>query len=180
MKLRLVALTLAFACTTPADDEPTTTNDPDTSAGTNTEELGCAFPEEQDSTDGMMNPIMDAWSSACTTDAECVERIGAGAVCLFEAVVYELPGGYCTKPCTLPDMATRVVMDDPACDPNGGVACVGQNPTFMNCAILCTDDQQCNRDGYTCRQMPLVSEATDPSLCLMPDCCQGTCNDPED
>lgn len=185
MKLRLLAVALVFACT-PADEEETATtdpetsasaSDPDTSAGTNPAELGCAFPEVQDTTDGTQTPIMDAWSSACTTDAECVERIGEGAVCLFEAVIYELPGGFCTKPCTLPDTATRVVLDDPACDPNGGVACVGQNPTFMNCAIICTDDAQCNRDGYVCRQMPLIAEATDPSICLMPDCCQETCEE---
>lgn len=179
MRLALATLfiPLLLACPADDDDDPTTA-DPDTSAGEgdSAAALGCALPEEQDSTDGMSNPLQETWGSACTTDAECVERIGAGGVCLFEAVVFELPLGYCAKPCVLPDANTRVVPDDPACDPNGGIACTGQQGAFEYCAPICTDDAQCNRDGYICRQMPIVSQAGDPSLCLMPDCCQGTCD----
>lgn len=182
---------LLFACPADDDEDTSATTNSNTNADTAADEtasesgasgnevLGCAFPEEQDTTAGVSTPIMETWGSACTTDAECVERVGAGGVCLFQAVVYELPEGYCAKPCTLPDANTRVVMDDPACDPAGGVACTGQMGTFEYCAPLCTDDAQCNRDGYICRQMPIIAQPEDASLCLMPDCCQGTC-DPND
>jgi hypothetical protein len=190
MNLRICLFLAPLLVACPADDGETSaanttpsTNTADESGsgsgGSGNEVLGCAFPEDQDSTDGMITPLMQTWGSACTTDAECVERIGAGGVCLVQAVVYELPLGYCAKPCMLPDQNTRVVMDDPACDPAGGIACVGQMGTFEYCTPLCTDDAQCNRDGYICRQMPIIAQPEDASLCLMPDCCQGTC-DPND
>jgi hypothetical protein len=195
-RARFFAFVLAsslLACTTDGDDssasEPTAaTNDPsaDTTAGESSAggddaaALGCALPENPDTTDGNTTPLQDAWGSACTSDAECVARIGDGAVCLDLAVVYELPLGYCSKPCSLPDSDTRVVPDDPTCDPNGGIACVGlSGALFEYCAPLCNDDAQCNRDGYVCRQMPVIAQPQDPSLCLMPDCCEGTC-DPND
>jgi hypothetical protein len=71
---------------------------------------------------------------------------------------------------------TTVIADDPQCDPNGGVACVGQRPAYQRCARVCTDDQQCNRQGYVCRQMPSISVEGDPEFCLMPDCCLGSCD----
>jgi hypothetical protein len=177
----VLSLVLAAAGGCPADEDdsdtqaessgnsssPSTTAD---SSGGEGNALGCAFPEEIDGTDGATAPLQGKWGSACTGDADCA-MLGAGAVCLFEAVVFELPGGYCGKPCMLPDSNTKVVMDDPMCDPAGGIACVGAKGTFEYCAPLCTDDAQCERDGYICRQMPLISVATDPSLCLMPDCC---------
>lgn len=189
-RISTLIMTLAIACTTDdgdGDDSSMMNSTPTATAadsgsgstGSGNEALGCAFPEEQDGTDGKTNPLMDKWSTPCTADDECVALLGAGGVCLFQAVVYELPGGYCTKPCDLPDDNTRVVMDDPACDPAGGIACVGQKDTFSNCSPLCTDDAQCNRDGYICRQMPIIAQPGDASLCLMPDCCQGTC-DPND
>ncbi len=149
------------------------------SGGDDSAALGCAVPEEIDGTDGATMTLQDAWGAACSNDAECVALIGDGAVCLTQAVVFELPLGYCSKPCVLPDANTRVVPDDPMCDAAGGVACVGAKGTFEYCAKLCTDDMQCERDGYICRQMPLIAQAEDPSLCLMPDCCMGTC-DPND
>ena len=145
-------------------------------SGDSAAELGCAAGAEGDTTDGAMEPLLDTWGAPCNTDAECVELIGdPEAICETAAVIYELPAGYCSKPCQLPDMATRVVPDDPTCDPDGGVACIGLMGMFQRCAKLCTDDAQCNRDGYICRQMPLISEASDPKACLMPDCCQDTC-----
>lgn len=140
--------------------------------------LGCAADVEAefDTTSGMTNPLMQTWGAACTTNADCVALIGdPDAICDTTAVVYELPGGYCTKACTLPDADTRAVLDDPQCDPAGGVACLGVMGTFERCAIPCTDDNQCNRGGYMCRQLPLVSLPEDPSFCLMPDCCQESC-----
>jgi hypothetical protein len=182
MRLPPCALVLAlFFAGCPAEDDGTDTQAMDTggseqssaetSAGTTDAALGCAVPEEIDSTDGTMTPLQDSWGAACSVDADCVALLGDGAVCLHEAVVYELPQGYCSKPCMLPDTDTRVVMDDPTCDPMGGIACVGSMIAFQYCAPLCTDDAQCNRDGYICRQMPIISFPEDPSLCLMPDCC---------
>lgn len=188
--LALLALALPFACTT--DDTDDTAGDSgsnndstattasqataDESAGDDAAELGCAANIQPDTTDGASNPIMETWGAACKTNADCVALIGdPEAICDTMAVVYELPGGYCTKPCTLPDMETRAVPDAADCDPNGGVTCLGVKGTFERCGVPCSDDNQCNRGGYECRQMPLISQAEDPSFCLMPDCCQGTC-----
>lgn len=126
-------------------------------------------------TDGQNNPLMDSWGSPCTQDSDCVPALGEGAICQKLAVVYELPGGYCSRPCTLPDNATRVVDNAPDCDPGGGIACIGLKGFFESCAPLCTDDMQCNREGYFCRQMPMIAEEGDAKACLMPDCCDGTC-----
>lgn len=142
--------------------------------GDDASELGCAAETPNETTSGETNPLMDSWGAPCSTDADCVTLLGEGAVCDDAAVIYELPGGYCTKPCTLPDGET-FVEDDPTCDPNGGVACVGQAPLYQRCAPVCTDDAQCNRDGYYCRQMPMIAQPDDPKICLMPDCCQDTC-----
>ena len=183
-KLRLLAasLVLTLGCADDgAEDEDTGSNtSPTESMGSDTQdssELGCAAQTPNNTSDGASDPIMETWGAACSTDDDCVALLGEGAICAFEAVIYELPGGYCTKPCSLPDSQTRVVENDPACDPDGGVACIGQKPLFERCAILCTDDAQCNRDGYYCRQMPMISQPEDPPFCLMPDCCQDTCEE---
>ncbi len=192
--LALLGLSFSAACTTDdatddtaaesgsnatnATSNPTagSTASVDESSADDSAALGCAADIQFDTTDGAMNPVMETWGAACTTDAECVALIGdPAAICDQMAVVYELPGGYCTKPCSLPDMDTRAVPDAADCDPNGGVACIGSKPTFERCGILCTDDMQCNRAGYECRQMPLISLPEDPSLCLMPDCCIDGC-----
>ena len=129
-----------------------------------------------ETTDGAMDPLMETWGAACQTDQDCIDLIGDPDVfCDTEAVVYELPGGYCTKLCTLPDMQTQSVLDAPDCDPAGGVACIGVKGTHERCGIVCTDDQQCNRDGYICRQLPLIALPEDPRMCLMPDCCLDGC-----
>ncbi|MCH9680430.1 MAG: hypothetical protein K0V04_03265 [Deltaproteobacteria bacterium] len=129
-----------------------------------------------DASDDMASdPLMNTWGAPCSTDADCVALIGEGAVCDTLAVVYELPGGYCTKPCTLPDADTRFVLDDPVCDPNGGIACIGVMGQFERCGPPCLGDMQCNRDGYVCRLMPLIGVEGDPRMCLMPDCCLDGC-----
>jgi hypothetical protein len=116
------------------------------------------------------------WGAPCTDNAECVALIGAGAICQAMAVIYELPGGYCTKPCTLPDPDTTVVTDDPTCDPAGGVDCVGSQGFFENCAKPCSDTAECDgRPNFLCRQMPMIAQPTDPTYCLMDDCCLNTC-----
>lgn len=185
--LALFGLSLSFACTTTDGEEGTAaesgSNSASASASATADEtsadsaaLGCAADITFDTTDGSANPIMQTWGAACTTNEECVALIGdPDVICDQMAVVYELPGGYCTKPCSLPDMDTRSVPDAPDCDPNGGVTCLGAKPTFERCGIPCTDDNQCNRPGYECRQMPLISMPEDPSFCLMPDCCLEGC-----
>jgi len=142
--------------------------------------LGCAADMTvNDTTDGATDPRQQTWGAACTADEDCVALIGPGAMCLFEAVIYELPQGYCSKPCTMPDSTTTVVPNHPDCDPAGGVDCIGLMAVFANCAVPCTDDAQCNRDGYECRRMPMISADGDPSYCLMPECCGGTCENPD-
>lgn len=195
LPLALLACSLPFACTTDDVEDGTagetgSQNDTtasasnatadETASGDDSAVLGCAVDFQQendfDTTSGMNNPLMQTWGAACTNNQECVDLLGdPDAICDFMAVIYELPGGYCTKPCTLPDANTLAVPDDPQCDPAGGVTCLGVKGTFERCALECTDDNQCNRDGYLCRQLPLVSEMDDPSFCLMPDCCQESC-----
>jgi hypothetical protein len=188
--LALLALASHPACTTDDSEDETaaesgSNNDTanatadataDGSSADGSVELGCAADIPFDTTDGAMNPLMETWGAPCTTNEECVALIGDPlAICDQMAVVYELPGGYCTKACSLPDMDTRVVLDAADCSPDGGVACIGAKPTFERCGLLCTDDNQCNRAGYECRQMPLISNPEDPSMCLMPDCCLEGC-----
>jgi hypothetical protein len=122
--------------------------------------------------DGSTDPIMQTWGAPCCTDADCVALIGEGAICETRAVLFELPGGYCTKPCEVPQGMT-VVLDAADCGP--GVACVGQDPIYERCILPCTDDQQCDREGYQCRTMPMIAQEGDPTFCLMPDCCYDTC-----
>jgi hypothetical protein len=176
---------LVSACPGTDDDDATSSASNPTTNPTNgettanetgdTEALMCPFNAPFETTDGAMDPLMETWGAACTSNAECVALIGEGAECMELAVIYELPGGFCSKPCSLPDTSTTFVEDDPACDPNGGVTCVGQKPLFEYCAVQCTDDAQCNRDGYRCRRMPVISGPNDPTFCLMPDCCENGC-----
>lgn len=138
--------------------------------------LGCAADIEHDTTDGATEDRQATWGAPCTEDSECVALLGDGGVCLTEAVIYELPQGYCTKTCTLP-AGTQYSVDDAQCDPAGGVDCIGQAPLFQVCAPQCTDDSQCTRDGYTCRNFPLIATEGDPTYCLMPDCCEESCTE---
>lgn len=165
------------AGTTTADSAETNDTLPSTE-DTGPVELGCAAGAVGDTTDGASNPLMETWGARCSSNEHCVALLGdPAAICDTVAVVYELPGGYCTKPCTLPDIDTQFVPDAPDCDPGGGVACIGSKNVFERCALTCTDDMQCNRDGYICRQLPLIAQPDDPRMCLMPDCCQDTCEE---
>lgn len=121
--------------------------------------------------------LQQTWGAPCATNDDCVPLLGEGAECLFQAVVYELPMGYCTKPCALGDDMTTIVENAADCDPAGGVHCIGQETvSFQYCAVPCTDNSQCTREGYECRQMPMIAQPTDPMFCLMPDCCLGECS----
>ncbi|HET6584365.1 MAG TPA: hypothetical protein VFG69_12975 [Nannocystaceae bacterium] len=133
--------------------------------------LECAADIPEDAMDGTMPGIMGTWGAACDVDADCVTLLGDGAICLKAAVIFELPLGYCSKPCDLPMGFSGSVPDDPTCDAEGGVACLGVDGMFEYCTVACTDNAQCERTGYYCRQMPVISAEGDPSYCLMPDCC---------
>ncbi len=181
--IAVLALALGTACTDDTDPSGAESGGNDSAPGTADETSNddssavCPGNAPPETTDGVSNtPLMETWGAACTTDAECVALIGEGAVCDTMAVVYELPQGYCTKPCSLPDIDTQFVLDAPDCDPGGGVACIGLMGMFERCGLVCADDMQCTRDGYVCRQMPLIAKPEDPRMCLMPDCCLDSCS----
>ncbi len=155
---------------TEGDSSTAASSDADDSSA----ELGCAAQIDGDTTDGATEDLQVTWGAPCSEDSECEALLGEGGVCLFEAVIYELPQGYCSKTCTLPS-GSMYSTDDPQCDPNGGVDCIGQAPLFMVCAPQCTDDLQCTRGGYTCRNFPIIANEGDPTYCLMPNCCESSC-----
>jgi hypothetical protein len=185
--LPLALFTLALLPACPTDDAEDATvgesgSNNDTSSTANADTTADATASADDSavlgcaagvTAGMSSdPVTETWGAPCTTNQDCIDLIGdPAAVCDFTAVVYELPAGYCTKPCVLPDLETRFILDDPACSAEGGVACLGVMGTFERCAIPCTSSDQCNREGYECRLLPLIGVEGDPTFCLMPDCC---------
>lgn len=111
---------------------------------------------------------MEEWGHPCTTDEDCQAIVGDGGVCLKDVLgLYGLPGGYCTKTCALPDVATKYVPDHPTC--GAGVTCIGVKGFFEACVVECFDDSECPREGYECRILPEVGMAGDPMFCLMTD-----------
>lgn len=144
------------APTTPTSTDPTTTAEPTTTEPTET-----------------TGPVaggnkMEKFGHECAGDSDCVAVLGEGAVCLKDILmVYELPGGYCSLLCMLPDENTAYVEDAPEC--GQGVTCLGAKGYFEGCAIECTDNSECPRTGYECRTMPQIGQATDPKFCLMTD-----------
>lgn len=186
MRLRAVLALLPFilaAC--PAADDGTDSADgadagtasADDGAPTSAADDGAMTQDDTAAGDGG-GGIQQTWGAPCATNDDCVALLGDGAECLFQAVVYELPEGYCTKPCSLPDNTATIVENAPDCDPNGGVHCIGQKTvSFEYCAVPCTDNGQCTRENYECRQMPQIAQPDDPSFCLMPDCCQQDCSE---
>jgi hypothetical protein len=187
---RLVALSSCFAlgllclvpaCETSSGDESasegesgsndtTGDGDGDTTDTDGPAECGTEWAEK----DGMTESIMDEWGAPCMQDSDCTPILGDGAVCVTNILgVYDLPGGFCTKYCELPDSMTSFLHDAPDCDPNGGVTCVGANGLFTACIIPCENHSQCGREGYGCRTMPTLAAEGDPTFCLMSstDCC---------
>jgi hypothetical protein len=142
-------------------------------------ECGTEWAEKDDTTPS----IMDDFGAPCSSDADCVGPLGAGSVCVTEILgVYDLPGGFCSRPCTLPNTSTSFEHDSAQCDPDGGVTCVGAQGLFTSCIRECTSDSQCGREGYGCRLMPTLASTGDPKFCLMNtvDCCttdSGECGD---
>ena len=183
----LLALALALpACSgddgATATDGTTTASSAGSASATTTTTAGETAAETE--TTGAVDPncgsgkptagagenLTATWGAPCTTSAECVALIGEGAEC-YSAIagVYKAPGGYCSKPCTLPNDSTLYVPDAPDCGP--GVTCLGVNGIFTACVPPCTSDAQCQRDGYTCKTLPQLGSEGDPKFCLMPDTC---------
>jgi len=155
------------------------TDDGAAEAGDGDGDGGLACGEEwatKDPTSGTPD-IQAAWGSACASDQECVDRLGFdNAICVQNILgVFDLPGGYCSRPCVLPDFETTNVPNDAQCDPAGGVSCIGLKDNFEACAIPCNTSDQCGREGYGCARMPIISSDADPSYCLMDAgaCCQA-------
>lgn len=179
----MVCLALPLAAGCPADEEDSTGDEGANSESNTTEVSTTDEPSTTDqpatsaegSSGGGGEDLQTTWGAPCIEDSECVALLGEGGVCLTEAVIFELPGGYCSKLCTLPE-GSKYSIDDAQCDPAGGVDCIGQAPLFEVCAPQCTGDSQCGRDQYNCRNFPLIAEEGDPTYCLMPDCCQESCD----
>lgn len=139
--------------TTDLSTTTTTTDDDDTTGAT--------------STTGDDTNQMTHYGAPCTVDGQCKGLIAANAVCLKDVLgIYELPDGYCSTPCMLSGMIT-VIEGAPDCFL--GADCIGLDGYFEFCALPCDDDSQCPREGYECRQMPVISEPNDPKYCLMKD-----------
>src|SRR5690606_686683 len=117
-------------------------NEEDGETGNQKNECGTEWAEK----DGMTPSIMDTWGAPCATDADCVPLLGDGAVCIQNILgVYDLAGGYCTRSCSLPNTSVTFEHNDPDCDPNGGVTCVGVEGAFTACALPCDNHSQCGR-----------------------------------
>jgi hypothetical protein len=138
---------------------------PTTTAGPDTDATATAGSSSSATTGGDAG-LMGQYGHACETDADCIAVLGDGGKCLTDILmVYNLPGGYCSTDCDLPDQQhTYISM---AADCKLGADCVGLMGFFEGCAFPCTDSSQCPRDGYECRQMPEISNPGDPTYCLM-------------
>ena len=177
--LRALALVVAgglvVAC--PASDDKDDSSDSANDGGSSADSTPTTAADSAEDTATQAGGENLTWGAPCTTDAECVALIGEGGFCQTMAVIYELPGGYCTKPCALPDETTTVVQGDPACDPSGTIDCIGTQGFLEVCAKPCTDTAECDgRQLYQCQQMPMIAQPTDPSYCLMDTCCQQDCS----
>jgi hypothetical protein len=152
-----VSLCMMAAC---GDDE-TTSAPPDTREPRQI----CLDTAPEDDTAG----LQQTWGAACTEDQQCKDITGDdAATCLKEAVIFELPDGYCSKPCDV--AGSTAVLDAPECG-DEGLACVGVDDYIEACALPCTSDDDCTRAGYICRTFPVIGMPGDPKFCLMVDCC---------
>jgi hypothetical protein len=161
-------------------DENGTEDETDDGTADETETGAVACGEEYVEKDDTTPSIMETWGAACMVDADCEAGLGAGAKCVTNILgVFDLPMGYCSRECEVGSTDVTFVLDSPDCDPNGGVACVGIDGQFTACALPCTNDSECGREGYACQIMPLIGAEGDQTFCLMNPtaCCTtpGTC-----
>ncbi|MCA9636011.1 MAG: hypothetical protein KC420_08280 [Myxococcales bacterium] len=127
-----------------------------------------------DAVAGSGTNLMEKWGAPCTTDQACKDLTGdADAECLIDILdIYVLPQGYCYKPCDL-DPGVQYVPDSPMC--GDGMTCLGADGFFEACAVPCTSDDECQRDGYTCQILPTLGMEGDPKFCLMNTTCTKQC-----
>lgn len=157
--------------TTPPTTGQTTdelTTEPLTTGQTTDTSTGEAATDSSSSSgdSGGVEDLMKMHGHACASDADCQALLGPDGVCQKDILgVYSMPGGYCTTYCQLPDQLTTYQLDSRSC--TMGADCVGLMGYFEACAHVCTDDAQCPREGYECRQMPQISNPGDPKFCLM-------------
>jgi hypothetical protein len=166
----LFSFGLGLLCSVSACDTGGSDAEGEGETGSEKNECGTEWAEK----DGTTPSLMDAYGAACTTNADCEPLLGAGAVCIQNILgVYDLPGGYCTRECSLPNTSVTFELDSADCDPNGGITCVGVEGNFTACAPECASHDQCGREGYGCRLMPSIGAEGDPTFCLMnaTDCC---------
>ncbi len=120
-----------------------------------------------------LQPVQ-GFGAPCETDADCTEIAGGAGSCVTEILgMFEVPNGICTiTDCTVPS-DTFYVPDSTECSDMGGIDCVGIVGNFTACLPTCSNNDQCNREGYGCRLMPLIGAENDPTYCLMDaqDCC---------
>ncbi|WP_434422888.1 hypothetical protein [Nannocystis pusilla] len=153
--------TTTGAVDTTTTTEPATTGEPATATTTSEATTTTGTTGEPDP------GLMGEWGHACQSDDECSAILGDKGVCLTNVLMlYALPGGYCTKECTLPAM-TAYDPGNPACAPDA--MCIGASGYFEACAVECTDDSDCPREGYECRLLPVIGQPGDPMFCLMTD-----------
>jgi len=155
---------------TSSDPSGTTTDDSASETGTPT--TGSSAEGTDTGVDLNPDNLMEKYGAPCTVDADCQALIAPSATCVKDILgVYTLPGGYCSNPCAMPaDMDITYVKHHPDCF--FGVDCVGLDGYFEACAPTCTDNSQCPRADYECRQMPQISVMGDPKYCLMTDASQ--------
>lgn len=153
--------------TSPATTTDPSTGDPSTGEVSTTDPSTGSSSSTDSSTTGEPAPNkQETWGHACTDDAECMALVGNKGVCAVDVLgLYDLPDGYCTRGCTLPDLQTLYVPDHPQCGP--GVHCVGVMGYLEVCLVECFDDSECPREGYECRLLPTVGMPGDPKFCLM-------------
>ena len=183
----LAALALAAAVTSVACDSDDEDSGGDTAGGSDSAATetsagtagGEACWEAADASvvrDPAQN-ILTTWGSACTSNADCIAVTGdPAAICdQVAAEIYSLPGGYCTKECDVEEGGPNTVgiteIGDPDCAADGSLNCVGLPGVYQRCLKPCDGDIQCGREGYVCRQLPLVGTPEEPKGCLMYDCC---------
>jgi len=187
-RLGLLSLVACFAPIGCGDDGDANDTDASTSGSGEAGEAGetgaDACAEEFVTKDNADAPdTMTRFGTPCLTDADC-SHLGETGECFEDVLgIYELPGGFCSIRCDLPDTSTTFVNDDPQCDAEGGVTCVGAKGLFSACIQPCTEDSNCSREGYGCVRMPTISIEGDPLFCLMnqDECClqtQDVCTTP--
>ncbi len=129
-----------------------------------------------DKAEGSGANLMEKWGAPCTSNDDCVALAGEGAECLENILdIYLLPQGYCSKPCSLPNSDTQYVDNDPMC--GDGMTCLGAVGFFETCALPCTSDDECQRDGFSCQLLPQIGAEGDPKFCLMNYECTLSCID---